>query len=128
MSKQFIKLTLNFEYEREVLINVECLIDVVEYEDFTLVTMNNGNKYEVKESADEVNNLIEGKEPKPINVPWTNPTITPQPLTGNPYWYGTTSVTTQLDIDNTTLTISGDDTGIISCNDNGVSTFDVNHI
>lgn len=124
MGKQFIKLTLNFEYEREVLINIEYLINVVEYEDFTLVTMNNGDKYEVKESADEVNNLIEGKEPQPINVPWTNPI----PPTRYGYVSNITTTnydSTQFDTDN--LTLTSVNTGVVSTNStDGITTLDVN--
>lgn len=145
MSKKFIKLTLNFEYEREILINTDYLINVVEYEDFTLVKMNDGDKYEVKECANEISNLIEGKQPEPINVPWTNPVYPtdqdqypnfPQPFTGIPYWTGTPSIapsvvltdnpycagtisdTTQLDMDNTTIT---------SVNTDNITTLDINH-
>lgn len=62
MSKNFIKLTIDVEYERSVMINVNEIVDIFEDEEYTQVNLKNTNYYRVKETVDEIYTEMYGNE------------------------------------------------------------------
>lgn len=103
MSKDFIKLTIDVEYERSVMINVNEIVDIVEHEEYTQVNLKNTNYYRIKETVDEIYTEMYGTYNPPSYI---NP-ITPIYPDNDMNFFTITTTGT-----NTTNTINSNDSFI----------------